>query len=345
MKAEGLVEKPFVPKRRAFAFPPVETMGATVATVRNLTHGYGGRTLFRNVDLEIERGDRVAIIGPNGAGKSTLLRLLMGVEQPNGGGHVSLGEHGIVPNYFEQNQAEALNLNRTVLQTLVDAAPDAKENELKQLLGRMMFSGSAMDKRVRVLSGGEKARLALAKFMCTAGTLLVLDEPTNHLDIPSKEALEEAVNGFEGAVIAVSHDRYFLRQIANRVLLAEDETLKDFQVGVVLLVLLVVLFSGGALHHRLFAIQATTNTLTHAQSHTHNTQKQQLQGDYDYFLSKNEVEAEKMEVKAVREKKVAAENTKAKSKMTKAEKERSKKDKAKAFNEAAAGKGKGKAPR
>lgn len=107
----------------------------------------------------------------NSAGKSTLLRLIMGREQPKAG-RVSLGEHGIVPNYFEQNQAEALDLNLTVLDTLVRAAPDAQLNDLKQLLGRMLFSGSAMDKKVKVLSGGEKARLALAKFMCTQGTLV-----------------------------------------------------------------------------------------------------------------------------------------------------------------------------
>eukprot|EP00878_Enallax_costatus_P018023 GHUV01018949.1.p2 GENE.GHUV01018949.1~~GHUV01018949.1.p2 ORF type:complete len:164 (+),score=52.90 GHUV01018949.1:1293-1784(+) len=146
--------------------------------------------------------------------------------------------------------------------------------------------------QVKVLSGGEKARLALAKFMCTKGTLLILDEPTNHLDIPSKETLEEAVRQFEGAVIAVSHDRYFLKQIATRVLLAEDCQLKDFQ------------------------------------------------GDYEYYLTKNETEAAKMEVKQQRAAAIEKENTKSKSKMTKAEKERLKKEKAKAFNEAAAGKSK-----
>mmetsp|Transcript_5166 Transcript_5166/g.11242 ORF Transcript_5166/g.11242 Transcript_5166/m.11242 type:complete len:696 (+) Transcript_5166:136-2223(+) len=228
IKAEGLIEKPFVAKKRAFTFPPVEKMGQKVLTVEGLTHGYNGRLLFKDVDLAIEKGDRVAIIGPNGAGKSTLLRLAMGREQPNKG-RVFLGEHNIVPNYFEQNQAEALDLNLTVLDTLVQASPDAKLNDLKSLLGKMMFSGSAMDKKVKVLSGGEKARLALAKFMCTQGTLLVLDEPTNHLDIPSKEMLEEAIRAFQGAVIAVSHDRYFLRRIATRVLLAEDMKLKDFK--------------------------------------------------------------------------------------------------------------------
>lgn len=228
MKEEGLIEKPFVPKKRSFTFPLVEKMGQKVLTIEGLSHGYPTRPLFEDVDLSIEKGDRVAIIGPNGAGKSTLLRLIMGNEQPNKG-TVRLGEHNIAPNYFQQNQAEALDLNLTVLDTLVRASPEAQLNDLKQLLGRMLFSGSAMDKQVKVLSGGEKARLALAKFMCTQGTLLVLDEPTNHLDIPSKEMLEEAIRAFQGAVIAVSHDRYFLKRIATRVLLVEDRQLKDFK--------------------------------------------------------------------------------------------------------------------
>ncbi|KXZ43852.1 hypothetical protein GPECTOR_79g131 [Gonium pectorale] len=228
IRAEGLIEKPFVPKKKSFTFPTVEKMGQKVLTISGLTHGYPGRPLFKNCNLEITKGDRVAIIGPNGAGKSTLLRLIMGREEPQAG-EVRLGEHNIIPNYFEQNQAEALDLELNVLETLVQASPDAKLNDLKALLGRMLFSGLAMEKKVKVLSGGEKARLALAKFMCTRGTLLVLDEPTNHLDIPSKEMLEEAVRAFEGAVIAVSHDRYFLRQIATRVLLVDDRKLQDYQ--------------------------------------------------------------------------------------------------------------------
>ncbi|KAG2431609.1 hypothetical protein HYH02_013302 [Chlamydomonas schloesseri] len=283
IKAEGLIEKPFVPKRKAFTFPPVEKMGQKVLTIENLTHAYPGRPLFKNANLEITKGDRVAIIGPNGAGKSTLLRLIMGREAPQQGA-VRLGEHNIEPNYFEQNQAEALDLELTVLETLVKSSPDAKLNDLKSLLGRMLFSGTAMEKKVKVLSGGEKARLALAKFMCTQGTLLVLDEPTNHLDIPSKETLEEAIRSFQGAVIAVSHDRYFLRQIATRVLLVEGQKLQDYQ------------------------------------------------GDYDYYLSKNEDEAAKMEEKEAKVKEIEKDNIKAKSKMTKAEKERLKKEKAKAFH-------------
>lgn len=229
LKVEGTyVEKPFVPKHRPFTFPPVERMGRLAVKIAGLTHGYNGNTLFGDAELLIERGERVAIIGPNGAGKSTLLRLVMGTEEPQNG-IASLGEHGIVPNYFQQNQAEALDSTLTVMDTLVQAAPDARLDEIKGLLGKMGFRGTAFEKKVKWLSGGEKAKLAMAKFMLTKGTLLVLDEPTNHLDIPSKETLEEAVRSFEGAVIAVSHDRYFLKRIATRVVTVEDGRLIDYQ--------------------------------------------------------------------------------------------------------------------
>ena len=228
LKAEGTyVEKPYVPKKRSFLFPPVERMGQVAVKIEALTHGYNGRTLFENADLEIHRGERVAIIGPNGAGKSTLLKLIMGREKPQSG-TVELGPHGVVPNYFEQNQAEALDPKLTALETLQKASPDAKLNDIKSLLGKMLFTGTGMEKNAEVLSGGEKARLALAKFMLTEGTLLVLDEPTNHLDIPSKETLEEAVRNFEGAVISVSHDRYFLKQIATRVVTVNNGKLEDY---------------------------------------------------------------------------------------------------------------------
>ncbi|BDA42998.1 probable energy-dependent translational throttle protein EttA [Coccomyxa sp. Obi] len=225
---EGIVTKPFVPKKRSFAFPTPERMGQRVLEINGLTHGYGDRLLFDKVDLEIEKGERVAIIGPNGCGKSTLLRLIMGIEKPISGS-VGLGQYHILPNYFEQNQAEALDLELSVQETLERSATEAQLNDIKALLGRMMFTGKSVHKKVRVLSGGEKARLALAKFMLTPGTLLVLDEPTNHLDIPSKEMLEEALVSFPGAVISVSHDRYFLRKIATRIIAVESCSLRDYE--------------------------------------------------------------------------------------------------------------------
>jgi ATPase subunit of ABC transporter with duplicated ATPase domains len=220
--------KPFTPRKKAFTFPAVDRMGQSVLSVKALTHGYNGRALFTGADLEVSKGERLAIIGPNGAGKSTFLRLVMGTEAP-GAGSVALGPHGIKANYFEQNQAEALKPELTVLETIQRAAVSATDMEIKALLGRMQFGGTAMDKRVAVLSGGEKARLALATFMASAGTLLVLDEPTNHLDIPSKEMLEDALRSFGGAVIAVSHDRYFLRRVATRVVSIDSGVLVDYE--------------------------------------------------------------------------------------------------------------------
>lgn len=150
------------------------------------------QVLFDNAQLTVERGEKLAVIGPNGCGKSTLLRMLMNMQEASSG-DISFGEYRVVPNYFEQNQAEALDLNKTVLQTVEEAAEDWRMNDIKALLGRCNFKAEMLDRKVAFLSGGEKARLSLCKFMVTPSTVLVLDEPTNHLDIPSKEMLEVTV--------------------------------------------------------------------------------------------------------------------------------------------------------
>ncbi|KAK4383535.1 ABC transporter F family member 5 [Sesamum angolense] len=185
------------------------------------------QVLFKNANLTIERGEKIAILGPNGCGKSTLLKLIMGMEKPDKG-EVLLGDHNVLPNYFEQNQAEALDLGKTVLETVAEVAEDWRLDDIKGLLGRYNFKVDMLDRKVSFLSGGEKARLAFCKFMVMPSTLLVLDEPTNHLDIPTKEMLEEAINEYEGTVITVSHDRYFIRQIVNRVLEVKDGVLQDY---------------------------------------------------------------------------------------------------------------------
>ena len=222
------VEKPWIEKERRFRFPDAQRSSAIVARVENLTHGYDEKTLFKNTNLQIDRGERVAMIGANGCGKSTLMRLMQGAETPISG-TASLGDAELCKvNYFYQNQAEGLDANKGVLETLVEAAPDEQLNDLKALLGQMKFSTSFHKKPVKFLSGGEKARLALAKFMVTPANVLLLDEPTNHLDIPSKEMLEEAISNFDGSVIAISHDRYFLRQIATRVLNFDEGKITDY---------------------------------------------------------------------------------------------------------------------
>ncbi|UBF28621.1 ATP-binding cassette domain-containing protein [Kovacikia minuta CCNUW1] len=204
-----------------FRFPPAPRSGREVIIIKDLTHAYDDKILFLGTNLLIERGDRIAFLGPNGAGKSTLLHLMMGMEQPTEG-TIQLGDHNVIPGYFEQNQAEALDLDKTVMQTIHDEMPKWTNEEVRTLLGRFLFSGDTVFKKVEALSGGEKARLALAKMLLRPANLLILDEPTNHLDIPAKEMLEEAIQNYDGTVIIVSHDRYFISQVANKIVEIRD---------------------------------------------------------------------------------------------------------------------------
>jgi ATP-binding cassette subfamily F protein 3 len=145
----------------------------------------------------------------------------MGMEAADEG-TVRLGKHNVIPSYFEQNQAEALDLEKTVMETIHDEVPDWKNEEVRTLLGRFLFSGETAFKKVQALSGGEKARLALAKMLLSPANLLILDEPTNHLDIPAKEMLEGALKSYDGTTILVSHDRYFISQVANKIVEIRD---------------------------------------------------------------------------------------------------------------------------
>ncbi|XP_010546384.1 PREDICTED: ABC transporter F family member 5-like [Tarenaya hassleriana] len=227
LQEEEQIEKPFQRKQMKIRFPERGRSGRMVVNIKNLDFGFEDEMLFNKGNLAIERGEKIAILGPNGCGKSTLLKVIMGLEKPTGG-EVILGEHNVLPNYFEQNQAEALELDKTVLETVVEVAEEWRIDDIKGLLGRCNFKADMLDRKVSLLSGGEKARLAFCKFMVKPSTLLVLDEPTNHLDIPSKEMLEEAINEYEGTVIAVSHDRYFIKQIVNRVIEVRDGGLQDY---------------------------------------------------------------------------------------------------------------------
>ncbi len=204
-----------------FQFPEPPRSGRLVAEVKDLSLSYGDQILFLGAELEVERGDRIAFVGPNGAGKSTLLRLIMGLEQPDEG-RAGLGEHNVIAGYFEQNQAEALDLSKTVIDTIFEAVPDWTQTQVRSLLGSFCFSNESVFKEAGKLSGGEKARLALALMLLSPCNLLVLDEPTNHLDIPAKQMLEDALIAYEGAALLVSHDRYFISRVANRIVELRD---------------------------------------------------------------------------------------------------------------------------
>jgi len=226
-KLEGGEEhilRPFtVNKKFSFRFPPAPRCSKEVIEFEEVEHGYGGSTLFKDVDLCIERGDRIAILGPNGAGKSTLLRLLLGKEQPRTGRAEIVANNAVVQ-YFEQDQANALPLDKTALQALQETSSATSHvyEELRSLLGKFMFKGEKVTDKISLLSGGEKARLALCQMMITPANLLVLDEPTNHLDITAKEVLEEALQHFEGTVVMSTHDRFFVSQTATTILALEE---------------------------------------------------------------------------------------------------------------------------
>jgi ATP-binding cassette, subfamily F, member 3 len=223
-----LVEAPVAGLRTLkFRFPPSPRSGREVVVIEDLVHSYNNNILFLGAGLTIERGDRIAILGPNGAGKSTLLRMIMGMEKFDEG-TVEIGKHNVIPGYFEQNQAEALDLDKTVMNTIHDEVPDWKNEEVRTLLGQFLFSGETAFKKVSALSGGEKARLALAKMLLAPANLLILDEPTNHLDIPAKEMLEEALQHYDGTVVIVSHDRYFISQAANKIVEIRDGELISY---------------------------------------------------------------------------------------------------------------------
>ena len=204
-----------------FQFPPAPRSGRLIAEIKDLSHSYGDQILFLGTNLEVERGDRIAFVGPNGAGKSTLLRLVMGIESPDEGIAI-LGEHNVIAGYFEQNQAEALDLSKTVIDTLFEAVPDWTQSQVRSLLGSFCFSNDSVFKEVGKLSGGEKARLALALMLLMPCNLVVLDEPTNHLDIPAKQMLEDSLIDYDGAVLVVSHDRYFISRVANKIVEIRD---------------------------------------------------------------------------------------------------------------------------
>ncbi|OUO62370.1 ABC transporter [Collinsella sp. An271] len=203
-----------------FKFPDPPRSGDLVTALENVSKSYEDKHVYDGIDLKLYRGDHVALVGPNGAGKSTLLKMITGVEQPTSGTR-ELGLHVGVA-YYAQHQLEGLKESNTVLQEIDSVAPTWTTPQQRSLLGAFLFSGEDVDKRVGVLSGGERARLALAKMLVAPEALLCLDEPTNHLDIDSVDMLENALKNFPGTIVLISHDEHLVRAVANRVVDIRD---------------------------------------------------------------------------------------------------------------------------
>jgi ATP-binding cassette, subfamily F, member 3 len=210
------IEIPPERKRVRFHFPPCAKSGRIVLDLKHVTKAYGATRVFDDVNLHIERGDRIALIGPNGVGKSTLMRMLSGVEAPGSGERIE--GHQMVMQYFAQDEAARLDPALNVYQTLAGDSPLHMVPQIRNILGGFLFSGDDIEKPVRVLSGGERTRLAVARMLLRPANTLLLDEPTNHLDLDSKDVLLEALEDFGGTLIFVSHDRYFVDKLATKVI-------------------------------------------------------------------------------------------------------------------------------
>lgn len=203
-----------------------KTPGKVICTLKNLSKSFGNLKIVENTEAEIDRGDKIALIGANGKGKSTVLRIIADRETFDG---ERIWGHNVDESFYAQHQLEALDLSNTILDEMKTAGSQKTEMELRTLLGCFLFSGDDADKRIKVLSGGEKARVALAKTITSKANFLMLDEPTNHLDLHSVELLIEALNKYEGSLILVSHDRYFISKTANKIWEIEDGQIKAFK--------------------------------------------------------------------------------------------------------------------
>ncbi len=226
------IERVEPPRRRQtvlFEFPPAPRSGEDVASLRSVDKRYGSRAIYEKLDFQVRRKERWCVLGVNGAGKSTLLKLVAAAAEPDAG-EVAIGA-SVKMGYFAQHAMDLLDGERTVFQSLEDSFPQAGQGSLRSLAGCFGFSGDDVEKKCRVLSGGEKARLVMAKMLYDPPNFLVLDEPTNHLDLMTKEMLIRALAEYEGAMLFVSHDRHFLAALSNRVLELTPDGIHIFQGG------------------------------------------------------------------------------------------------------------------
>ena len=202
------------------------TPGRHILRMEHVGKKYGEKIIFRDTHVHIERGDKIALIGANGKGKSTLMRLVAGQEAPTNGNH-QLG-HNVIMSFYAQHQLESLRIENEILQEMVEAGSKRTEMELRTVLGSFLFTGDEVYKKIKVLSGGEKSRVALAKTLISEANFLLLDEPTNHLDMQSVNILIQALDQYQGTYIVISHDRFFVENVANKIWYIEDYQLKEY---------------------------------------------------------------------------------------------------------------------
>ncbi len=214
-------------KSPVFNFPECPRSGKLVLNIKNLSHSFEDKILFLDINLKISSGEKIAILGPNGCGKSTLLKIIMKKISPEIG-EINLGKHNIITSYYEQNQAEALSLDERVIDLICNKSPEWSQKKVRTFLGGFGFQNETVFKYIKQLSGGEKARLALALMIINPSNFLLLDEPTNHLDLQSKENLELAIKNYKGSLLIISHDRYFISKVANRIIEIKDSKLFSY---------------------------------------------------------------------------------------------------------------------